>query len=526
MFEHVDAPLLLHKKTKKNFLSKYANFFLFLCATLVLLTLALAKTRREMPVGDVNAYRRAKDSIPSPLGDESDVAQEVEIGDILVATTESERLLCKKLRAFTGDLSGVHESEPLFGEELEYHNKRVKLKKGNYLYTKDGSLASFVEISSGQWEKKSGAPAEWEYGQILGRVTHKDIGTLITIEGESQTRVEAFTAPLSTNNKTMWACAYELLARLRSSQKKDVTLEEAITTLLTNLYPSGNCKAMEDKLLIEYALRDDGGKAAYNINKEVSQLNFGVPIALFDPMKVGSTAEDSSYDNDEKRHQFYKRRIPDTLKGLWPLNRLSTIAHRDDLAKLQLIQNPTVRSLAAFWREIHLTLLETERKVEDNNDKWKKGDFRLFPKHKFAGSEKIFTAASGAYEALFPGEKYVVGHMFKEGPFTSVDPDFLSTADGGEAILKDPWKGIRMNYDDEGDEKSIDVAQYGGQLFIVVETRGKAPIKKLLPSTKNANVDFEPLMNNFLNAVKEIQSLTSNVQSRCDEKPGEEIEDF
>jgi len=501
MFEHVDAPLLLHKKTKKNFLSKYANFFLFLCATLVLLTLALAKTRREIPVGDVEIGVRGEEII-------------------------TQILLCAKLREFTADLSDLKYSEPLFGEELEYHNKLVHQKFRNYLYTIDGTQRAkdWIQNEDGKWEKTGGISAGWKYNQILGRVEHQDIGTLITIVGETQTRVEAFTAPLSTNNKTLWLCAYELLARLQSSQKKHVTLKEAIETLLEDLSPSGKCKAMLAKLSIDYALADDGGKAAYNIDKDVSQLNFGVPIALFDPMKVGSTAEDSSYNNDNERHQLYETRIPASLEGLWPLNRLSKNAHRDDLAKLQLIPDPIVRSLAAFWREIHLTLLEIEGKVDDDNNYWKKKNFKLFPKHKFEGSEKIFTSASSAYEVLFPREKYVVGHIFQEGTFTSGDPrDALAHAANGNCILKDPWTGIRTNYNDPKDKKSIDVAQWGGQLFIVVETRGWGRIKNFLPSTKDANVDFEPLMIKFTRAMKEIQSFTSNVQSRCDENPGEAI---
>ena len=66
---------------------------------------------------------------------------------------------------------------------FEYHNDAVSLDNGKWLYTTDG--------------KKASGSAGWGYTQILGRVKHQTFGTLITIEGETQTRVEAFTAPLS-----------------------------------------------------------------------------------------------------------------------------------------------------------------------------------------------------------------------------------------------------------------------------------------------------------------------------------------
>jgi len=512
MFEHSNLPLLQHKQSKKSFLRKYAIFLIFVFVPLLVFSVALSKLHpREASVGDVNTYRHALDSIPSTSEDESDDAEEIEVGDIPKAT-EDEVSLCEQLRAFTADLSDLTEGAPLFGEELEYHNWNVKLEKGNYLYTNNGKT-----------KKNGGSMASWGYTDILGLVKHQDVGTLITIEGETQTRVEAFTAPLSTEDKNVWLCAYELLAKLRSNQGKGKTLKEAISKLLTGLSQLGKCKAMSAKLSIEYKLEDDGGKSAYDIEGVVSQLNFGVPIALFDPMTVGSTAKASNY-NDKQRHKHYKKHIPASLEYLWPLNRLSKQDHAADLAKLQLIPDPIIRSLAAFWREIHLTLLETEGKLLPADDSyWKKKEFKLFPKHKFSGSEAIFDAASRAYDVLFPGEKYGVGHMFKHGQPDEVKAE-NQWSDYGTTIRKDPWTGIRLNYADELDTKSINVAQYGGQLFIVVETRGEGPIKSLLPSTQDSTVKFEPLMKDFLTAMKEIQSFTSNVQSRCDLEPGKKIE--
>jgi len=465
MLENSEVPLLQHKKSKKNFLCKYAIFFTFICAAVVLSTLALARTRRETPIGDVNAYRHAEDDIPTPREVESDDAEEIEVGAITIAKASGaeELELCDRLKGFTSDLRDITEGIPLFGEELEYHNhEAVSLENQKFLYTTDG--------------QESSGSAGWVYTQILGRIKHSTFGTLVTIEGETQTRVEAFTAPVSTanvENKNLWLCAYELLAKLRATQGKDISLKDAINKVLTGLSTVGKCYGMRDELSVEYLVNGDGGKAAHNIKSIVAQLNFGVPIAVFDPMAVGSSAG-NYFSKGVKRKKGYEKRIPAGLNGFWPLNRLSQQKHKDDLAKLQLIQDPIVRALTAFWSEIHLTLVEWEAKDGGDRDYWKKSNFNLFPKHKFTGSEQIFTAASGAYDVLFPGagEKYEVGHMYKKGSPTDVKPS-TKWGDYGSTIRKDPWKGIRLNYADPNDKKSVNVVQSNGQLFIVMETRKK-----------------------------------------------------
>jgi len=510
MLENSEVPLLQHKKSKKNFLCKYAIFFTFICAAVVLSTLALARTRRETPIGDVNAYRHAEDDIPTPREVESDDAEEIEVGAITriaKASGAEELQLCERLKGFTSDLSDMTQGTPLFGEELEYHNGAVSLDNGKFLYTTDG--------------QKSSGSAGWGYTQILGRIKHSTFGTLVTIEGETQTRVEAFTAPVSTanlENQNLWLCAYELLAKLRATQGRLISLKDAINRVLRGLSIVGHCSRMSNELSVEYLVNGDGGKAAHNIKSTVAQLNFGVPIAVFDPMTVGSSAG-NYFSKGVKRKKGYAKRIPAGLKGFWPLNRLSQQKHKDDLAKLQLIQDPIVRALTAFWREIHLTLVEWEAKDGGDRPYWKKSNFNLFPKHKFTGSEQIFTAASGAYDVLFPGagEKYEVGHMYKKGSPTNVKP---STEWGkyGSTIRKDPWKGIRLNYADANDEKSVNVVQSSGQLFIVMETRKKGAIKDLLPSTKNydarsfiSSMQMAP----FISSMQTIQSFKSDVQGRC-----------
>jgi len=515
MFENSDVPLLQNKKSKKDFLCKYAIFFTFICGVVVLSTLALAGTRRETPIGDINAYRHAEDDIPTPREVESDDAEEIEVGAIAKAAG-AEVQLCEELKAFTSDLSDITEGKPLFGEELEYHNEAVSLDNGKWLYTTDG-------------KKKSGG-AGWGYTKILGYVKHADLEEpLITIEGETQTRVEAFTAPVSPDGlimKKYWLCAYELLAKLRDTQGKGTSLKDAINKLLTGLSTNGACNGMSNKLSVEYLLDNDGGKAAYDIESAVAQLNFGVPIAVFDPMTIGNTAKNSYY-NEKKpcRKKGYEDRIPKGLEGLWPLNKLSKKQYKDDVAKLQLIQDPIVRALTAFWREIHLTLAEAE--AEDGGDKpyWKKKDFKIFPKHKFTGSEKIFIAASGAYDKLFPGEKYGVGHLYKQGSPSDVKPQD-QWKDYGTTIRKDPWTGIRLNYADNNDKKSIEVVQSDGQFYVVMETRADGSIKDKLPGTK----DYQPTTNTqgpmkeFWASMKEIQTFTSNVQGRCGDKPGDKYE--
>lgn len=516
MLENSDVPLLQNKKSKKNFLCKYAIFFTFTCAVVLLSTLALARTHRETPIGDVNAYRHAEDDIPTPREVEIDDAEEIEVGAIAKASGP-ELQLCEELKGFTSDLSDITAGTPLFGEELEYHNDAVSLDNGKWLYTTDG--------------KKASGSAGWGYTQILGRVKHQTFGTLITIEGETQTRVEAFTAPLSQatlEQKNLWLCAYELLAKLRVTQGKDTSLKDAITKLTSTGFSNvGKCHGMSNKLSVEYLVDGDGGKAAYNIKSTVAQLNFGVPIAVFDPMTIGNSAA-NYHNNGVKRKKDYEKRFPSGLKGYWPLDRLSREQYRADVAKLQLIQDPIVRALTAFWREIHLTLVESE--AEDGGDRpyWKKKNFKMFPKHKFTGSEKLFIAASGAYDKLFPGEKYGVGHMYKKGSPSDVKPR-SEWGDYGSTIRKDPWTGIRLNYADENDEKSIKVVQSNGQIYIVMETRADAvdgSIKKKLPSTAgyDTTTKFDETMKDFWTSMNGIQTFTSDVQGRCGDKPGDKYE--
>jgi len=512
MLESPKVPLLsVERKSSRSF----ANYGLTAALMLGLLLMVASSSHARVQSSEralsqeTNAIRHGRDSILLEREEFESNEDEVEVGDIPKAT-EAEKPLCDQLRTFTADLSDIPENPPLFGEELEYHNWNVKLEKGNFLYTHNGKK-----------KKDGGRGAGWGYTAILGLVKHQDKGTIITLEGETQNRVEAMTTALSTNERNLWLCQYELLAKLRNDQESQKTLQTAITGLLSQVSNLGKCYGMIQKLSVEYKLQDDGGKAAYDIEGVVSQLNFGVPIALFDPILVGNPKA-SNY-NDKQRHKFYKNRIPSGLEGLWPLNRLSKKGHAADLTKLQMIPDPIVRSLTAFWREIHLTLMETEGKDLALDDAyWKKKDFKLFPKHKFTGSEAIFTAASAAYDALFPGEKYGVGHMFKQGNPSDVK-DQSQWSDYGTTIRKDPWAGIRINYADEGDTKSIAVAQYGGQLFIVVETRGEGPIKDLLPSTADHKIKFDTPMRPFLAEMEKIQSFTSNVQSRCDPNPGNPV---